>query len=87
MLVSNLVPTSGQKDFYGKAVVITKGGTTYLKSYETIVASYDVVGFHRHWLGWSLTTAKHINSFRASFGDGAISKYEWFRFPVVDCNI
>ena len=46
-----------QKSFYGKAKVIVKGDTKYLRSYDTIVMSRDRNGkLHRYWNGWSATT-------------------------------
>lgn len=60
-----LVPTTSQKSFYGKAVVLCfSDGSQVLKSYETFVAKRlpngDIV---RLWGGWSATTGKHIRSF------------------------
>ena len=60
-----LTPATSQKSFYGKAnVYIMQDGTTFLRSYATIVAGIDKDGnIHRYWGGWSATTGKHIASF------------------------
>lgn len=66
-----------QKSFYGKAKVIVKGETKYLRSYDTIVMSRDGNGkLHRYWNGWSATTGKHIRAFCG------IGKTEWNKMEV-----
>jgi hypothetical protein len=57
-------------------------GALYLRSYNTIVASIDENGFHRHWSGWSATTAKHYNAFLEMNYLNRISKAEWCELPV-----
>ena len=54
-----------QKSYYGKATVIINGDAIILKSYDTMVAAYDLEKktFRRLWDGYSVTTMKHINSF------------------------
>lgn len=51
-----------QKSYYGKAVVITNGDEIALRSYQTIVASYNTATgeFKRLWSGWSTTTANAL---------------------------
>ena len=60
-----LSPVTSQKSFYGKAnVYIMRDGTTFLRSYATIVAGIDKSGnVKRFWGGWSATTGKHIKAF------------------------
>ena len=82
--IVNLIPTDSHKSFYGKAQVITSGGTVYLKSYDTIVAKICGNEFFRTWGGWSATTARHVNSFRNVYGFPSISKAEWVKMPVAD---
>ena len=84
-----LKPVTGQKSFYGKAVVICySDGTKDLKSYNTIVCRVTSSGrFVRFWPDWSATTAKHINAFRMENGLHAIAKKEWLAIPVEPQNI
>lgn len=86
-----LKPTDGRKSFYGKAVVIidSSAETETLVSYETAVARINNGKFERLWDGWSVTTARHINSFRETNGMERLSKSEWNALPVVPrkpCN-
>ena len=62
---TELIPTTSQKSFYGKAKVYTlPNGYKLLKSYSTFVAGMDDKGnVFRFWGGWSATTGKHIKSF------------------------
>lgn len=59
----------GRKSFYGKCSVYeNERGEMALRSYRTIVMTTDVRGkLHRHWDGWSATTARHLWS---AFGIG-----------------
>lgn len=73
-----LRPTSSQKSFYGKALVLTfSDGSKVLQSYSTWVAKItpngDVV---RLWCGWSATTGKHIASFCG------LNKREFLALPL-----
>jgi len=66
--VFNLAPVGSQKSFNGKAIVIkeTKNGVDVfsLKSYNTIVATYNSVTGELKINGYySSTTNKHLNSF------------------------
>ena len=74
-----LKPTNSQKSFYGKAIVsLSATGAKTLYSYGTPVASINSDGtFDRLWRGYSVTTMKHINSFRETFGLSKLSKSEW----------
>jgi len=74
--VVNLEP-SNRKSFYGKAKAITKGGKTYLQSYDTIVAEYNPKSKKMKIYDWySPTTARHINAFLDYFGYPNMSKGE-----------
>lgn len=78
LLWSNLQAIS-QKSFYGKAKIAYDGDIVYLKSYDTIVCSYNTAtgAFKRLWSGYSPTTMIHINDFCRSFGLRGYSKKEW----------
>ena len=60
-----LIPATGQKSFYGKAIVqIESDGTKTLFSYNTpIIKQLPSGQLIRLWSGWSATTGKHIKSF------------------------
>ena len=72
-----------QKSYYGKAVVITNGDEIALRSYNTIVASYNTATgeLKRLWNGWSATTAKHINDFLMSLNLPTLNKKAWLSLP------
>lgn len=55
-------PADSRKSFYGKcALYVDDRGREALRSYKTIVMTRDAAGeLHRHWSGWSMTTARHI---------------------------
>lgn len=55
-------PRDNRQSFYGKCSVYeNERGEKALRSYETIVMTKDRFGkLHRHWDGWSMTTARHI---------------------------
>lgn len=73
---------SSQKDFYGKANVITEGGQTKLKSYNTIVAVKE--GNKIKVKGWySKTTAIHINEFLLQNGAKSLTKKEMELEPTI----
>ena len=78
MNVYELKPTTRQKSFYGKALVIVSGdGTRLLKSYDTIVIKRKPDGeLVRTWQGWSATTGKHIAAF------AGINKKEYLALPL-----
>jgi hypothetical protein len=75
-----------RKSFYGKAQVIEKeDGSKQLKSYSTIVCSIDASGaFHRHWIGESATTIRHINSFLKFFDIPGGGVAWWREQPVIE---
>lgn len=81
-------PISGQKSFYGKAHGRTERGANILRSYDTDVCRIDAAGrFYRMWDGYSATTLKHVNAFRALFGLEPLKKSDWQALPVVPWSI
>lgn len=72
-----------QKSFYGKATVTENAsGAALLRSYDTDVCGIVSGRFVRYWGGYSATTMKHINAFRAAYGLNTITKKEWDALPV-----
>lgn len=70
------------KSFYGKAKVIEKDGETLLQSYDTTVCKIDKSGeFVRMWEGYSATTMRHINAFRAVVKSGG-TRSRWRKSPT-----
>lgn len=76
--------TGRVKSFYGRAHVLEDDeGNAVLVSYATPVCWTDRFGgFHRTWDGWSATTARHVDEFRAQRGLGRIGKAEWDALEV-----
>jgi hypothetical protein len=75
----------GHKSFYGKAAVVvdTPRGWVFLRSYETLVCGISPgKGFRRYWEGYSATTLRHVNSFRAMHGLPTLNKAAWLAIPV-----
>lgn len=71
-------------DSNNRAVTIETDDNIYLQSYDTIVC-YIVKKsgeFFRMWGGYSVTTMKHINTFRESHGLTKLSKKEWETLTV-----
>lgn len=84
-LISDLTPIDGRKSFYGKAQVLvdTPSGWRFLHSYGTLVCGISPgKGFRRYWGGYSATTMRHVNSFRALSGLATLSKAEWEALAV-----
>ena len=79
MMKSYLMPADGRKSFYGKAVLIDDGhGTRILQSYDTQVCKLITGGaFVKMWNGYSATTMRHINGFRAHCRLPLINKAQW----------
>lgn len=75
MQVSQLTPIDSRKSFYNKCEIITEGDIIKLKSYSTIVATYNKATNKMTVNGWySSTTTRHINSFLSYFGFATCSK-------------
>lgn len=84
----DLIPSTSQKSFYGKAKVIEINGSKLLQSYNTIVCGIDKSGnFSRYWDGESATTMKHVNSFLALFGIAGGGVNWWRKQAVVQCKL
>lgn len=84
MMKESKLKATTQRDYYGKAIVITdtESGEILLKSYQTIVCKMTAGGdFVRMWGGYSRTTANHINDFRRLFGLAPVNKREWDAMP------
>lgn len=60
-----LAPTDSHKSFYGKCYIEElPNGDKILFSYDTKILTKKASGeLIRHWLGWSLTTGRHIAAF------------------------
>lgn len=72
-----------QRDYYGKAWVITDDYGALLISYNTpVLRIYNDGTIQRRWSGWSATTMKHINDFLLQRGFSALSKKEWLALPM-----
>ena len=54
-----------------------------LTSYYTDVAAIIDGTFYRLWDGFSVTTLKHVNTFRAMYGMDALKKRDWIAAPIV----
>ena len=68
--------------FNNRAVIIPVDGGYLLKSYYTTVAAFVGGEFFRLWDGYSVTTAKHVDIFRAWCGLSAMTKRAWIETPV-----
>jgi len=86
MTITTLNPAwfQNQKSFYGKAHVMRLGSKYWLKSYDTVVCTYDeeTCEFERTWSGYSVTTMRHVNAFCNLFGLPRMSKAEWLRLEA-----
>ena len=66
-----------KKSFYGKCKVEVEGNTKSLRSYNTIVATYDIETDKVTVNGWySATTARHINAFLSHLDKPTMCKKE-----------
>lgn len=65
--IYELIPTNGQRSFYGKARVIIDrdANTETLVSYETEIVRRDMTTGElvKLWDDWSATTGRHIKAF------------------------
>lgn len=74
MKTSELTPLN-RKSFYGKALIVRNENISELRSYNTIVATYDHKTNKMVIKGWySSTTARHINAFLVLFGFDTCTK-------------
>ena len=88
MKILDLKPLNGQKSFGGKAQIILIGSTIQLRSFETIVAEYNTQEEIINVFDWfSLTTAKHINSFLELYGFRNVSKKDILGGALITKNI
>ena len=75
------------KSYYKKAhIIYNDNGTIDLKSYNTIVATYEPQKkqFVKHWHGYSRTTMKHIIDFCGQLGiDFKPNKKNWLALPHI----
>ena len=75
MRILDLKPLNGQKSFGGKAQIIMNDDNIQLRSFDTIVAEYNAKEDIVNVFDWfSMTTAKHINSFLELYGFRNVSK-------------
>lgn len=74
-----LRPLDGRKSFYGKAHVVVTDTVVQLYSYNTLICTYnpETLEFKRIWNGYSVTTMRHVNSFRGMYYLNPLSKAEW----------
>lgn len=65
MKIYELVPTNGQKSFYGKAsVLIDEDGNETLLSYNTPIIKRTASGeLIKLYDGYTMTTGRHIKAF------------------------
>ena len=81
-IITELIPTSSRKSFYGKAKIIEANGAKYLKSYDTIVASIKDGKTYRHTGFKSNTTGNHIRSFLQTVGSEIVTTKEFYALPL-----
>ena len=60
-------------------------GTTVCRAVLGDGGGDGVARFVRHWSGYSATTLKHVNAFRAWHGLPELTKKDWEAMPVVGC--
>jgi len=83
MTETKLIPMN-EKSFYGKAYVITDGNQISLRSYNTIVAVYNLGTQTLKINGYySMTTARHINAFAVQCGFPTMCKAEMTEEPTL----
>lgn len=71
--------------FGGRAIIKPDNdGNLILQSYYTDVCRYNLKSdkFVKTWGGFSVTTLKHINIFRAFLGMNILSKREWIELTT-----
>jgi len=83
-IVTDLIPSSGRKSFYGKARVADTGDRKYLLSYGTVMASVDRKGKTRWHSDYrSATTDGHVLSFLKQFSRDVANGDEFRAMKVV----
>lgn len=76
-MLCTLNPVDGRKSFYNKAKMFEENNVYTCISYDTVVAKFNKSANHLQIFGWySVTTARHINSFLAYHGFKQLSKKE-----------
>lgn len=76
---------------YAHAQVVECARYHALLSYGTMVCRVLLGGgdccarFVRHWRGYSATTLKHVNAFRAWHDMPKLTRKAWESMPVVGC--
>lgn len=72
------IPMNGAQSFGGKCRIMeTDDGSTYLRSYSTIVGYEDNKGdFHRTWDGWTKATGTHLQVL------GIVGKVMYLWYPL-----
>lgn len=70
--------------FGGRALIIpADNGWFILRSYYTDVCRINIDGtFEKLWDGFSVTTLKHVNIFRAFMALNTLSKRDWIELEV-----
>lgn len=87
-----LLPVQGANN---RAYIKRMNGVIYLKSYRTVVFSYnpETGEFARYWGGYSATTLKHVQMFICYISgieyrrNSTIGKSNWDSMPVEKCPI
>lgn len=68
--------------FNGRACIIPTADGYTLRSYYTDVCAVRGGRFVKTWEGFSVTTLKHVNAFRAFVGLAPLSKREWIEIKT-----
>lgn len=69
--------------FNERAIVNPYGYGETLTSYNTTVCAMVCGAFIKTWDGYSVTTMKHVNTFREMYGLPKLSKREWIELETV----
>lgn len=65
-------------EFKNRAIIIPRSdGSLTLESYYTEICEIHGEHFTKLWYGYSNTSLKHINIFRARYNMPPLTKYEW----------
>lgn len=82
--IFEISPVNGRESFYGKCQVLQDENDTYfLRSYDTIVASFNDKDkkVHRHWDGRTVTTSTHISAFLRRVCYDSINLNQFYKLP------